>query len=138
MERNERMQWRAKSSTFSQSTISWLQSHYLPDYAIVSWWLKAVARLVVMPRECKNPFSSSGMKAIPRSECTKEGFPKTENRFLRWLSRQPRRHNGKRKENGSICQPLIAGTWRQRSLVVYTQYLKGLTRFYARLRCPFY
>ena len=47
--------------------------------------LKAVVRLVAMPRECRNPFSSSDMKAVPRSGCTKEGFPKTENRLVRCL-----------------------------------------------------
>ena len=90
VESNEHMQWRAASSTFSQlaigrfldrrarHTVCQMILLYLSTFPL-PWGLKAAARLVTMPRECKNSFSSSDMKAVPRLECTKEGFPKTEN-----------------------------------------------------------
>lgn len=45
--------------------------------------LKVVVRLVEMRRESRNAFNSSDIKAVPRSECTKEEFPKMENKLVR-------------------------------------------------------
>ena len=53
-----------------------------------------------MPQECRNPFSSSDMKAVPQSECTKEGFSKTENILVRCIMTVAAATSAQGKEKG--------------------------------------